>query len=591
MFMSSSVEAAIHLGPSYLAQLEVYKNTNFGEIQSLFNITQKSILGHSEEILNVNTIVHLPHGRDPYCLTIKWSSGQKQKYVFTQIPYDAWGKMNDSKDAIRRWEGQVEEFKMSHSYKELLGIDGEPIELEWNIFPKFASLQILQEIQNDLRKRNTRTWNNSQTGSASCTMFNDIDWTMKKKRWNLYFEFRKKSRKTRRDSRRDIGRFSVLETKSRCYGTLPYTPEGKWDSAAAQMVERFKDTGLVIQYSRVLVLCVVEFWEKKRMTGTPYISMRMLRTPSTCSEAFTSVNQLSIFGAVSNWCEQFGLTWKRIEDPQEKLKESVIKGVLTSVKSQEVQAFGICSKTSIRKLSARKHSGLRIAVRDNSIHNGVRTRHLSGTGFLLAWATKLDLTRTTVLGSSFHYAENTRFFEETHNPEPLQQFLEEPFWTSHWKFLTNMDLKLQFHHPMIDNEHPMLWFPEGRVGSWMKFIFPTPNSDPVQNYALNFRKQEEEVNLAWDSRRLASRRLVRPMFQVRPASRRLVRTPSAFLPAMRPFSHKEPFLRPRWSGQLFLPILRMEELCQLRSPKLLQEWCVITIKMNDNLTQHFTGTR
>ena len=90
------------------------------------------------------------------------------------------------------------------------------------------------------------------------------------------------------------------------------------------------------------------------------------------------------------------------------------------------------------------------------------------------------------------------------------------------------------------------------------------------------QKQKEE-NLAWHSRR--------------PASRRLVRTPSAFLPAYRLFSHKEPFLRPRGSGKLFPPILRMEELCHWRSPKWLQEWCVTTTKMNDNLTQHFTGTR
>ena len=50
MFMSSSMKAAIHLGPNYLANLEVYKNTNFEEIQSLINITQKLILRHSEEI-------------------------------------------------------------------------------------------------------------------------------------------------------------------------------------------------------------------------------------------------------------------------------------------------------------------------------------------------------------------------------------------------------------------------------------------------------------------------------------------------------------------------------------------------------------
>ena len=54
MFMSSSMKAAIHLGPNYLANLEVYNNTNFQEIQSLFNITQKLILEHSEDILNVN---------------------------------------------------------------------------------------------------------------------------------------------------------------------------------------------------------------------------------------------------------------------------------------------------------------------------------------------------------------------------------------------------------------------------------------------------------------------------------------------------------------------------------------------------------
>ena len=60
------------------------------------------------------------------------------------------GRMNESKNAITRWKVQVEEFKMSPSYRELLGIDAEATELEWNIFPGFSSLQIHQEIQNDL---------------------------------------------------------------------------------------------------------------------------------------------------------------------------------------------------------------------------------------------------------------------------------------------------------------------------------------------------------------------------------------------------------------------------------------------------------
>ena len=41
MFMSSSMNAAIHLGPNYLTNSEIYKNTKFEETESLFNITQK----------------------------------------------------------------------------------------------------------------------------------------------------------------------------------------------------------------------------------------------------------------------------------------------------------------------------------------------------------------------------------------------------------------------------------------------------------------------------------------------------------------------------------------------------------------------
>ena len=54
------------------------------------------------------------------------------------------------KDGKAKWKG----FLMSASCGEFLRIDGEATELEWNIFPGFTPLQILQEIQNDLQKRN-----------------------------------------------------------------------------------------------------------------------------------------------------------------------------------------------------------------------------------------------------------------------------------------------------------------------------------------------------------------------------------------------------------------------------------------------------
>ena len=86
--------------------------------------------------------------------------------------------MNDRKDAIVRWEGQVEEFKMSPSCKELLGSDGEAIEFDWHIFPRFSSLQILEEIQDHLRTQNIGLERFTDR-IIFMSMFNDIDWTRK----------------------------------------------------------------------------------------------------------------------------------------------------------------------------------------------------------------------------------------------------------------------------------------------------------------------------------------------------------------------------------------------------------------------------
>ena len=50
-----------------------------------------------------------------------------------------------------KMENQVGEFRQSFSYRELLGIDGEPTEFEWIIFPGLTSLEILQKVQTDLQ--------------------------------------------------------------------------------------------------------------------------------------------------------------------------------------------------------------------------------------------------------------------------------------------------------------------------------------------------------------------------------------------------------------------------------------------------------
>ena len=78
-----------------------------------------------------------------------------------------------------------------------------------------------------------------------------------------------------------------------------------------------------------------------------------------------SLSQLSIYGAVSNCCEQFGVT--EDEKGQERTFDKGEIRDLTNTKEREFtrsELFCNFSKTSIRKQFAGKHSGLRITVRD-----------------------------------------------------------------------------------------------------------------------------------------------------------------------------------------------------------------------------------
>ena len=79
---------------------------------------------------------------------IQWTKAKVRVYADSVL---CLGKMWAHKDAIQLQDVKV---KWKNSYKELLGIDGEAIEVEWSFFPGFTSLQILRKIQNDMQKRN-----------------------------------------------------------------------------------------------------------------------------------------------------------------------------------------------------------------------------------------------------------------------------------------------------------------------------------------------------------------------------------------------------------------------------------------------------
>ena len=101
---------------------------------------------------------------------IEWTKAKVYVYSDSVL---CMGKMLGPEDAIKRWNDQVSTLKMCHTFRELQGLDGEPIDFEWKIFPGATALDLLHEIQADLQGKHV-TPENFGDRIIFMSMFNDI---------------------------------------------------------------------------------------------------------------------------------------------------------------------------------------------------------------------------------------------------------------------------------------------------------------------------------------------------------------------------------------------------------------------------------
>ena len=163
---------------------------------------------------------------------------------------------------------------------------------------------------------------NSQTGSSSCQC-STTSIGQEKKTMEVVF----RTQKVKEDAKRfSQGHWTFLGPgdEQKWYGTPSYTALQRYWSSSNQEYQS-SSRGILKQ---------------KNNRDTIHFNADAPNT-ELLFRIVHSVNQLRIHGAVSNWCEQFGLTEE--EKGQEKQKESVTKGVLTSVKLQEVKLIMVSS--------------------------------------------------------------------------------------------------------------------------------------------------------------------------------------------------------------------------------------------------------
>ena len=117
--MASSMQAALHMDPIYAKNLEIFKNSEFENIESLFNVMNMMIAGNSE-IKNLfpkdSANPSWESSTLPIDQAIEWTKARV--YVYSD-PVLCMYKTLDPEDAYKRRKGQVSTLQMFHPFREL----------------------------------------------------------------------------------------------------------------------------------------------------------------------------------------------------------------------------------------------------------------------------------------------------------------------------------------------------------------------------------------------------------------------------------------------------------------------------------------
>ena len=231
----------------------------------------------------------------------------------------------------------------------------------------------------------------------------------------------RKSRITRRKCRMDIGRFWVLDWKKSGRKFFLRSTE-QWKCTTDKVVHRFEEIGHFV--FKTSVLWVVGLERRIEVTKA-FTSVEIQQTQRTLV-LHHAVHQVSIHGAVANWCRQFGLT-------EEEGKNQFLSGhFLTTVPFDEVQFLASLPTNASEKQFAIKHLKLHSGVQQNPFPEVMRRRSLWTPCFSLVevynstWRGRRVGCNCSIL-SGIHIFSSTFSF-----PSLWSNFLANTYWTIHW---------------------------------------------------------------------------------------------------------------------------------------------------------------
>ena len=211
------------------------------------------------------------------------------------------GRVHQHPQSNEAWKERIGWIITDKSYRDYDTINGEPTEFEWNIFPGFTTLQLCGKVT-DLLSRLGETPETFTGIILFMSMFNDISCGTKDYEEECVVNAKVVSILAKKFG---IGQWSFIGpgSEKKWYSMEENSPQGIWDHIAEKMLLEFAESGCPISCATTQLSR-----GKLKSKGHGKLSIHFAADQETIENIFRIIvfaNQLSLYGAVANMCEEF----------------------------------------------------------------------------------------------------------------------------------------------------------------------------------------------------------------------------------------------------------------------------------------------
>ena len=231
------------------------------------------------------------------------------------------GKIQQNREFNEAWKKRIEGIITEKSYRDYDGTNGEPTEFELNIFPGFTTLQLCGKV-NDLLSDLGETPETFTDRILLMSMFNDISCDRKGNKEECLANARVVKVLVKRFG---VGQWSFIGPGSeKKWYSGENSPQGAFDNIAEEMLLEFAESGhptfrATTPLSRSIL----------KSKGHGKLSIHFTADNPTIETVFrliNSANQLNIYGAVANICEEFENHQDGSGEPEILMGQSIVLG-------------------------------------------------------------------------------------------------------------------------------------------------------------------------------------------------------------------------------------------------------------------------